>query len=325
MAKFYGTCVKTGKVGGSVFRVRNGVTIESQYQPQVMNPKTEGQIETRAKLKLLSQVSAAVAPIVAIPRRGLVSPRNAFVKTNYEFVGYDGTMASIPLGDIVITDSVIGLPGFVANRTEGVGIKVALSESASTSWDAIMWVLITRTTTGQIMPYASTMQTDPGRNGFFEATLPYVAGEIGVLAYGIRYNSASALTSYGNYTVNAAMVVAQLIATRKLDSAEYVVSETRGLSMAQDVNSAATAGVASVMITVVIADTEGNQTPNAGTVSGGGVAVKGSTVTLVATPAEGYTFSYWWDTRTSTIIGQESTLSFVADEARRIGAIMTAE
>lgn len=43
-----------GKSGGQVYRIRNGVQIVSNYQPQVSNPRSEGQLIQRAKFNLVT-------------------------------------------------------------------------------------------------------------------------------------------------------------------------------------------------------------------------------------------------------------------------------
>ena len=81
MAKYINNKIKSGRVAGSVFAVRYGEVIERAYNPYVSNPKSEAQVEARAKLKLLSQLAAVVAPVLAMPREGAKTSRNKFVAT----------------------------------------------------------------------------------------------------------------------------------------------------------------------------------------------------------------------------------------------------
>lgn len=59
MAKFVGFIgTIRGKVGTTVFtKGENGVSYGRSYQPQVQNPKTEGQMDQRAKMNLVGRLS----------------------------------------------------------------------------------------------------------------------------------------------------------------------------------------------------------------------------------------------------------------------------
>lgn len=108
MAKFFGSMVKTGRVGGSVFAVTKGVTIEKQYQPVVYNPSSAAQVAQRAKMKLVSQLSAVLGSELApFGRDGLVSPRNRFVSDMFsrDAVTYSNGVAQINPSAIRLTNS----------------------------------------------------------------------------------------------------------------------------------------------------------------------------------------------------------------------------
>lgn len=102
----------TGKLGGSVFSVRNGAQVVRTYQPVVANPQSEQQIAQRAKLKLASQLSAALANEVApFGRDGMRSPRNLFVKDLFarDAVTYADDTAEIALANVRLTPSRIDM------------------------------------------------------------------------------------------------------------------------------------------------------------------------------------------------------------------------
>ena len=138
MAKIYGiNGVITGKLGAAVYAVRNGEQISRQYQPIVADPKTQGQIAARAKLKLLSQLSAAYAPIIAIKRKGSVTARNMFLKRNYEFANYAGQQADITLADVQLTNSSVSLAGFSVDRS-GANMALELNNDMGNSIDRVV-------------------------------------------------------------------------------------------------------------------------------------------------------------------------------------------
>lgn len=117
----------SGKMGSAVFRQSGGKTIASQYQPIVKNPNTEGQQNTRAAFKLMSQLAAVMKDgfgtmgINERPARGRMSQRNAFFKLNYPLVqvteGTDGVTAKIPMEELQLTSSFRQLPEFTTAQT----------------------------------------------------------------------------------------------------------------------------------------------------------------------------------------------------------------
>lgn len=127
MAKFYGSIVKTGRVGGSVFAITRGTTIEKQYQPVVANPSTTAQRAQRAKLKLASQLSAVLGvELIPFGRDGLVSPRNRFVADlfNRDAITFSGSQAVVNMQNVRLTKSVLlMLRNYTINRAEGA-IKI---------------------------------------------------------------------------------------------------------------------------------------------------------------------------------------------------------
>lgn len=304
MAKFYNNRVKTGRLAGSVFAVRFGETIERAYQPVVANPKTNAQVASRAKLKLLSQLGQSLSTVIAIPRNGAVSSRNEFTKRNYEYTGYVGNVASIGMGDILLTASYAGLAALSADRSGGSEVKVVLSEDVSTNWDKVCYVMLKRQATGQITPVASVVVEYDGTNGRFPAKLPYQAGDISVHAYGLRLNTVASRTIYGNYNVQNATGMARLIVNRVLPEGEYAVSETRGLFMAAGEDTGEASGIAKFNLSV------SSQPVTGGTVIGGGRFNSGSMVTVEAKPAEGCTFNGWRLSGSSEILTNARRYTF---------------
>lgn len=317
MAKFYNNRVKTGRLAGSVFAVRFGETIERAYQPVVANPKTNAQIASRAKLKLLSQLSQSLATVIAMPRKGPVSSRNEFTKRNYEYTGYVGNTASIGMGDILLTASYAGLAGLNADRSSGKAVSVALSEDVSANWDKVCYVMLKRQATGQITPVASVVVEYDGTNGTFPASLPYQAGDISVHAYGLRLKTEASRVIYGNYNVQNATGMARLIVDRVLPEGEYAVSETRGLFMATGEDTGEASGVAKFNVSVSSSPIAG------GIVSGGGRFNAGSMVTVEANPATGYNFTGWRLASSSEILTNARRYTFPLEGDTSLVAMFT--
>lgn len=235
MAKFYGNIVKTGRLGASVFRIRAGETIESQYQPQVYNPSTEGQIEARAKLKMMSQLASVMAPVIAMPKRGLVSARNLFVKTNYRLTGFRDSKATIPLNSVQLTVSAIAFPAVGAQRTvNGISAYIANAQSVpAPNVDRVVYAIFDKQSDERLRFLGSRVATEPGADGAYQVSdLPLSNDEVLILAYGVRDNTSAATALFGNLQALSAEAVAQLVVTSRLTERDVTLTETRGITLA---------------------------------------------------------------------------------------------
>ena len=219
----------TGKIGGRVYAVSHGVNIVREKAESVANPSTAAQVASRARLKLLSQLSAAIKSVIAIRQEGLVTARNQFTKKNYAFTSFSEGTAQIQLADMQLTKSNTGMVGLVVDRSSGNAISVQLTEDASNLVDAVVYTVIRKTDAGMIIPFDSCMVSQAGELGLFPATLKYTADSISVHVYGIKFNSASAREVFSNINSAAAESVASVVASRTLNASEYVFTETRGL------------------------------------------------------------------------------------------------
>ena len=128
----------SGKMGSAVFRQSGGKTIASQYQPIVKNPNSEGQQNTRATFKLMSQLAAVMKDgfgtmgINERPARGRMSQRNAFIKLNYPLVTVSAenaqVTATIAMEKVKLTSSFRNMePILPFSADDGTGIRITLS------------------------------------------------------------------------------------------------------------------------------------------------------------------------------------------------------
>lgn len=320
MAKYNGGSVLVGKVGSIVYRVRNGQTIASQYQPNVANPSTENQVQVRAKLKLLSQISASVGNVIAIARDGLKSPRNIFTKVNYKFTGYSDDAATISLQDLQLTDSAVALAGFSATR-DSSKIHVELEESQSAAFDKVAWVILKRNSAGALA-VAVELLVNPGDDGKFAQDLPLIEGDITIHAYGIKMESAAANAAFANYNIASASSLAKVVASRQLKASDYTLSQTRGLFMASGETEADTSGLTYVNVTAQAYDSATHQTGSEfGTITGGGRVVAGRSVTLVAAGNGNYRFQAWRSTPTGENLSTNASYTFTPDADTALYAI----
>lgn len=233
MAKIYGiNGVITGKLGAAVYAVRNGEQISRQYQPVVANPRTQGQIAARAKLKLMSQLSAVLAPVIAIPKRGPVSTRNLFVKKNYGTASYATDTASVDLNNVKLTDSVVGLPAVSATRGEE-NIEVQLASSLEPlGLSRVVYVMLQKQSDNELRLYGTKVVTEAGPNNRYPATFRRTLDEVVVYAYGVRDNTNAASAKFGEIHALTGEQVASLVVSKTLTEADITLTETRAVTVA---------------------------------------------------------------------------------------------
>lgn len=270
----------TGKVGGIMYQINHGIQLVKEKPLVVANPNTSAQVQVRAKLKLLSQLSAALAPVIAIKREGIMTPRNQFTSRNYDFVTVADNIASMPIEDVQLTKGSIGLAGIVVER-DSAKISVQLTEDMHSSVARVVYIVLQRTSAGGVVPAASMVQSIAGADGLFAAELPLVEGLITVHAYGIRDNNAQATAAFGNMSVSSADAVAQVIASRNVKASDFSLTETRGVELASGDTSAET-GNARYQVTLSASQDVGEAFTPAPTLTGAGRYDEGVTVDVTA-------------------------------------------
>lgn len=292
----------TGKIGSIVFSTSGGQTIAREYNPNVSNPSTAAQVNQRARLKLMSQLSASLSPVLAIPKKGLVSARNQFTKMNFDKSMAENGVAQISYENVQLTNGNLGIPTIEATREQGSGISINLAEDAHLAINRVVYILYRKTSEQKLQLVSSVVVEAAGADGTFPATLPYTEGDIVLYAYGMRDTSESASAKYGNMQVSNAVDVARLTAVRNISSEDFQFTETRGATMYADQNEITPVpeGSARVFVTAL-----GN-----GSVSGAGVYVIGNNATVVATPASGAVFLGWKLNGNVEIISTDTSYTF---------------
>lgn len=226
MAKIYGLFgAMTGKLADTVMSVRNGEQLARKYQPVVYNPSTPAQVAQRAKLKLMSQMSAVMAPYIAIPRVGSVSSRNLFTKLNFPATTYSDNTADITLANVKLTKSVVALPNISATRA-GEELNLGLSTS-EVDVNRVVYVAFVKTN-GELRAAGSVVATEKGTPSTpWIATLNIASrDECVVYAYGVRDNTEAARVRFGEMQAVTAETVAKLIVTRTLLESDVTLTDT---------------------------------------------------------------------------------------------------
>lgn len=233
MARVYGIQGSvTGKIANTIYAVVKGVNVARAYNPEPANPQTSGQIESRAKLKLLSQLAKQLAPIIGFQPEGLVSARNKFIKSNYEKVGYTNDVASIQMEDVDLTGGVINLG--VLTASIGVGGLNASVNFVSAGVKMVVFGATEVTASGAIHVFPVQVKTEstatPG--SFVMDPIGQVAEQsrVNVFAYGIRFNNDDEFAKYEQILVSAAGN-ASLNVLRRLNASNTSLTNTKHVSL----------------------------------------------------------------------------------------------
>ena len=311
-----------GKIGSIVFSTAGGKTIAREYNPHVANPNTMAQVNQRARMKLMSQLSAALSPVIAIRKEGLTSARNKFVQKNFGASYASEGVAQISYENVQITSGNAGLPQvkwLLGTDGESPTIYAFFTDEPSTNIARVVWCLFRKTDEGKLEFVSSqiTSARSVGAGGrYFQVAFEGVSVPEGqqtlaanyvIYAYGMSDTSERATAQYGNLNVQNATDIARLVATRTISFSDYQFTQTRGAS-ANSGDSQSTnvpAGSARVFVTAL---------GEGGTVSGGGVFEIGTQVTVSATPAAQYAFRAWVKNGTSQVVSTSASYTFTLNE-----------
>lgn len=218
----------TGKLADTVLAVRNGVQIARKYQPVVFNPSTPAQVAQRARLKLLSQLSAVMGSVIAMRRVGSVSARNRFTKVNFPATSFADSTAQVTLTNIKLTESVVGfLPIQIERAEEKTTVGTTIDPSGG-DFSKIVYILFEKRADESLRLIGSRVISDISQ----AAEFPLSNLELVAYAYGIRENTDYARAVFGNMEVPTAETVAQLVTSRTLTEQDITLSETVATTLA---------------------------------------------------------------------------------------------
>lgn len=279
--KLQGYLKGSGKLGNMVVARVAGETIARDYNPNVANPNTNLQVGQRSRFKLASQVSAALAPIIAIPRQGLKSARNLFVKKNFENFVKVGDNSAVNLPALQITAGSIAVPVIEVARNAST-MDINIVGSAPEGLSRMVYCIYKVDANQQLQFVRSIVQSEAGQDNDFAVNTPAVAGQILILAYGIFDADASATAKYADYAVQSAQDIAQLVATRALSTTDFRFTKTAGIMMQTGDSSGTSVNVPSFIVSVTASN------GGTATASNGGIIPEGEACTITATPSEGY-------------------------------------
>lgn len=308
-----------GKLGSVVFSTSGGSIIAREYNPNVANPNTMAQINQRARMKLMSQLSASLSPVLAMTKDGLVSKRNKFTKLNFPASYALNGVAQITYENVQITEGNTALPALYAQGVVSddlMGIGVALTSEPSATINRVVYCLFKKSNEGKLEYITSQITTTrTGVAGFFMgefAKLPIA--EYVIFAYGMSDTSERATATYGDLNVVTASDLARLVATRAISFSDFQFTQTRAITIASDGSAVEPEQPGKVRVYVTALG-------QGGTVSGGGSYDQGASVTVVATPASGFDFVRWAYNGTNETASTSASYTFTVNQQTDLVAI----
>lgn len=303
-----------GKVGNIVVATVGGIVVGREYNPNVANPNTQPQQNTRGKFKLASQLSATMAPVIAIKKEGNVSARNLFVKENFPSIRYSQGVADINLNVVQLTKSQRNFAGFNADRSSGTAIAVELNADSASALSRVVYIAYKKASDGSLIFFDSKVCNTAGAEGKFNDVLNYTADAVVLYAYGMKDLESGITSKFGNMSAPSAEDVAQLLISNTENMASVQLTKTAGLTMAAGENTGDSDDVEHLTVSLVIS---GN-----GSAVGGGRFETGQTVTLRATPDAEASFVAWKANNASgQVLSTANPYSFEVEQNMTICAV----
>lgn len=296
---------RQGRVGELVYSVYRGVQIEKSAPASVANPQTDKQVAQRSKMKLITQIAAVMAPVIAFRAEGTVSSRNKFVSANFGQLFYSGDKASVILDNLQLADGSAGLPAIVADRTDTSKLVLSLASAPSEEVVSVVYAVFRKTETGALELFATRNVTEAGDGGVFSTEVRYTADEIVIYAFGVLATSAAAKAVYYDFAVSAGSDIASLLNEINYNQSALKYSKTRGVTM--PIGTAQVEGLEPNQVRVFATAGDG------GTVSGSGVYTIGQQATLTATPDTSYRFKGWQPAGGGTFVSTSATYTFTVN------------
>ena len=325
----------SGKLGAVVFSTSGGETISREYNPHVANPNTEAQINQRARMKLMSQLSGAMASVIAMPKQGLVSARNKFVKRNFAASNASDGIAQVSYENLQLTEGTAPLGQVVGTILNNV-LEIAISGSVSPDISRVVYLIFKKNESGQLQLVSSIIQSEDVHEGWagsidahyvidstnfqlnIDRNTSGPTADYVIYAYGMKDTSAKATAQYGDYNCVDAQDIARLVATRAINTTDYSFTETRGGTWVRGTQEITSTPEGSIRVYVTALG-------DGGTVTGGGTYELGAQVTIQATPAQDYSFSRWVKNGTNQVFSTQNPYTFTANELVDVVAVFEYE
>lgn len=236
--------IKAGKKAGLVTYYVGDTMLAREYNPHPANPRTEKQVQQRAKIKLLSQIAAVFRPIIAIfPSLGK-SSRSIFAKINYPKINAVSTTAEIDYTSVSLTDSsrpITQVAKDIAFLPSGVRMLVGLPQEPTKDIKRVFYYLFGKQDNGKLVfldYYLSEIRWSSRNPLYFcWANAPFEIDEEGratrdylIYAIGMGDYSEEATEYWSQLDVPNIEFLGQIIAEELITHSDFFFTETSSLS-----------------------------------------------------------------------------------------------
>lgn len=236
--------IKAGKKAGIVTYRVGETMLAREYNPHPANPKTERQVQQRAKIKLLSQIAAVFRPIIAIFPSSGKSSRAIFARLNYPKITASSTTADIDFTSVSLTDSsrpITQVAKDIAFLPSGVRMLIGLPEEPTEDIKRVFYYLFGKQDNGKLVfldYYLSEIRWSSRNPLFFcWANAPFEIDEKGkatrdyvIYAIGMGDNSEEATEYWSQLDVPNLEFLGQIIAEELITHSDFFFTETSSLS-----------------------------------------------------------------------------------------------
>lgn len=236
--------IKEGKKAGIVTYKVGDKILAREYVPNPANPKTERQVQQRAKIKLLSKIAAVFRPIIAIFPSSGKSSRAIFARLNYPKITASGTTAEIDYTSVSLTDSsrpITQVAKDIAFLPSGVRMLVGLPQEPTEDIKRVFYYLFGKQDNGKFVfldYYLSEIRWSSRNPLFFcWANAPFEIDNQGratrdylIYAIGMGDNSQAATDYWNNLDVPNLEFLGQIIAEGIISNTDYYFTDTSSLS-----------------------------------------------------------------------------------------------
>lgn len=236
--------IKAGKKAGIVTYQVGDTLLAREYNPHPANPKTEKQVQQRAKIKLLSQIAAVFRVIIAIFPTSGKSSRSIFARLNFPKITAVGTTAEIDFASVSLTDStrpITQVAKDIAFLPSGVRMLVGLPEEPTQDIKRVFYYLFGKQDNGKLVfldYYLSEIRWSSRNPLFFcWANAPFEIDNQGratrdylIYAIGMGDYSQAATDYWQNLDVPNLEFIGQIIAQNLISSNDFYFTDTSSLS-----------------------------------------------------------------------------------------------
>lgn len=159
-----------GKVGDVVFRKFRAANVNSAYQPNPNNPKTEAQMLQRGKFTTMTKYSRILAPAINLglawsTKGTMLSPRNKFITMNKGcFTSTEPDIVSVDFATMVLSLGVTGTVDYGTPQSDDPGsLELTWTQLVAGSHDGnkVRIVLLVRDAESTVI--SSPINSETGR------------------------------------------------------------------------------------------------------------------------------------------------------------------